>query len=137
MTYLGATYSRGQLANVTGVKGETIRYYEKCGLLDAPARSTGGHRIYTQDHEARLKCIRRCRELGFAISEINELLGLSDAREQTCDQVRQKTATHLDDVRDKIKDLKKMERTLQGLIGQCENNTARSCPIIETLFSNL
>lgn len=135
MTDLRTTYSRGQLAKSTGVKGETIRYYEKCGLLDAPARSAGGHRIYTERHEARLKFIRRCRELGFAISEIDGLLGLADTQEKTCDQVRRATATHLTDVQDKIKDLRKMERTLKELIGQCEINSSPDCPIIEILFS--
>ncbi len=135
MTDLRATYSRGQLAKLTGVKGETIRYYEKCGLLDAPARSAGGHRIYTEYHAARLKFIRRCRELGFAISEIDALLGLADAQEKTCEQVRQTTAAHLNDVQDKIKDLRKMERTLKDLIGKCEANTSLDCPIIDVLFS--
>jgi MerR family mercuric resistance operon transcriptional regulator len=135
MTDQRATYSRGQLAQSTGVKGETIRFYEKRGLLDAPARTAGGHRIYTEDHAARLKFIRRCRELGFAISEIDGLLGLADAQEKTCEQVRQTTAAHLNDVKNKIKDLKKMERTLKDLIGQCEANSSPDCPIIDVLFS--
>ena len=135
MTDLRATYSRGQLAKSTGVKGETIRYYEKCGLLDEPERSVGGHRIYTEDHAARLKFIRRCRELGFAISEITGLLGLADADGKTCDQVRLTTTAHLNDVQDKIKDLRKMERTLKDLIGQCKANASPTCPIIDVLFS--
>jgi MerR family mercuric resistance operon transcriptional regulator len=135
MVNLSTTYSRGQLAKLTGVKGETIRYYEKCGLLDAPARSAGGHRIYTEDHAGRLKFIRRCRELGFAISEIEGLLGLVSAGGKSCEQVQQTTAAHLIDVHDKIKDLIKMERTLKDLIKQCEGNTTPSCPIIEALFS--
>jgi len=135
MEKLSTTYSRGQLATVTGVKGETIRYYEKCGLLQLPARSAGGHRIYTKDHAGRLQFIRRCRELGFAISEIDGLLGLVNAGSKSCAQVQQATAAHLTDVRDKIKDLRKMERTLKGLIKQCEGNTTLSCPIIESLFS--
>lgn len=135
MAKLSPTYSRGQLAKSTGVKGETIRYYEKCGLLDAPARSAGGHRIYSEDHAQRLKFIRRCRELGFAISEINGLLSLASADEKRCEKVQQATAAHLTDVHDKIKDLKKMERTLKDLIKQCESNATPSCPIIEALFS--
>jgi MerR family mercuric resistance operon transcriptional regulator len=129
------TYSRGQLAKATGVKGETIRYYEKCGLLDAPARSTGGHRIYSERHAGRLKFIRRCRELGFAISEIKGLLGLVSAGGNSCEQVRHTTAVHLADVQEKITDLRKMERTLKGLITQCDANTSPDCPIIEVLFA--
>ena len=130
-----STYSRGQLAKSTAVKGETIRYYEKCGLLNEPARSAGGHRIYTESHAARLKFIRRCRELGFSISEVSELLGLADSQGKTCAQVRQTTLVHLDDVQTKIKDLKKMERTLKGLVEQCTANTSPNCPMIEVLFS--
>lgn len=135
MTDLAVTYSRGQLAKSTGVKGETIRYYEKCGLLSEPARSAGGHRIYTETHASRLKFVRRCRELGFSISEIDGLLSLADIQEGTCEQVRQTTAAHLDDVQNKIKDLRKMERTLKGLIEQCETNSSPDCPIIDVLFS--
>ena len=135
MPHSSATYSRGQLAQATGVKGETIRYYEACGLLSAPARSAGGHRIYTEGHAGRLKFIRRCRELGFAISEIDGLLGLVDAEEKSCDQVRQATEAHLSDVQYKIKDLRKMERTLKELIGQCEANSSPDCPVIEALYS--
>jgi MerR family mercuric resistance operon transcriptional regulator len=135
MPKLSTTYSRGQLAISTGVKGETIRYYEKCGLFDAPARSAGGHRIYTNDHANRLKFIRRCRELGFAISEINGLLSLADSQDKSCEQVRQTTAAHMTDVRQKIKDLKKMERTLKELIAQCDMNASPNCPIIEILFA--
>ena len=135
MTNLSGTYSRGQLAKSTGVKGETIRYYEKCGLMVAPPRSAGGHRIYSEDHSRQLKFIRRCRELGFAISEIDGLLGLAGAGGKSCEQVRQTTAVHLIDVQDKIKDLRKMERALKALIDQCDTNTSPDCPIIEVLFS--
>ena len=135
MTHLPATYSRGQLAKLTDVKGETIRYYEKCGLLDAPARSAGGHRIYTEEHVGQLKFIRRCRELGFTISEIDGLFGLAGAHGKTCEQVRQATAAHLNDVQNKIKDLRKMERTLKDLISQCEVNLSPDCPIIDVLSS--
>jgi MerR family mercuric resistance operon transcriptional regulator len=123
------------LAKITGVKGETVRYYEKCGLLDAPARSAGGHRIYTEEHVGQLKFIRRCRELGFTINEIDGLLGLASAHEKTCEQVRQTTAAHLNDVQNKIKDLRKMERTLKDLIGRCEVTSSPDCPIIDVLSS--
>ena len=130
-----ASYLRGELAKLTGVKGETIRYYEKCGLLKAPKRSSGGHRIYSEKHLGQVTFIRRSRELGFSISEIGGLLSLASTKEKSCRQVQQVTAAHLADVHDKIKDLKKMERTLKSLIKQCEGNTAPSCPVIESLFS--
>lgn len=135
MTMPATTYSRGQLAKLTAVKAETIRYYEKCGLLKAPARSSGGHRIYSEQHAGQLRFIRRCRELGFAINDIGGLLSLSSAEGESCQQAQQATTAHLSDVQEKIKDLKKMEKTLKGLIKQCEGNTAPNCPMIETLFS--
>lgn len=135
MRKIPTTYSRGKLAKLAGVKAETIRYYEKCGLMNVPTRSSGGHRIYSEGDAGRLKFIRRCRELGIAISEIKGLLGLASAGGESCKQVRQATATHLADVRDKIADLRKMERTLTGLINQCDTNTSPECPIIEALFA--
>ena len=116
------TYSRGQLAKSTGVKGETIRYYENCGLLNTPERSLAGYRIYSEDHAKRLLFIRRCRELGFSLNEIDGLLCLTDD-DKSCVQVRELTATHLNDVRDKIKDLKKMERALRDMVAQCDADT--------------
>ncbi|WP_019531512.1 MerR family transcriptional regulator [Dasania marina] len=135
MTTSRTTYSRGELAKLTAVKAETIRYYEKCGLLKAPARSAGGHRMYSAEHVGQLKFIRRCRELGFTINEIEGLLSLASIGEKSCQQVQQATTAHLSDVHNKIKDLKKMEKTLKDLVKQCEGNTAPSCPIIESLFS--
>ncbi len=127
------TYSRGQLAKSTGVKGETIRYCENCGLLNTPERSLAGYRIYSEDHAKRLLFIRRCRELGFSLNEIDGLLCLTDD-DKSCVQVRELTATHLNDVRDKIKDLKKMERALRDMVAQCDADTSPDCPIIEVLY---
>jgi MerR family mercuric resistance operon transcriptional regulator len=135
MMKLSTTYSRGQLAKITGVKGETIRYYEKCGLISEPARSSGGHRLYSDEGAGRLKFIRRCRELGFTLREIEDLLSLANAGEKSCPQVQHATTVHLSDVHDKIKDLKKIERTLKDLIKQCDENIEPSCPTIKSLFS--
>lgn len=135
MTELRSSYSRGQLAQSTGVKGETIRYYENCGLLAPPGRSAGGHRLYTEDHVVRLKFIRRARELGFSLSEITGLIRLADAGDRNCDEVRETTTTHLTDVREKIRDLRKMERTLKELVRQCDDNSSPGCPIIAVLSS--
>ena len=135
MVDMKAKYSRGQLAKATGVKAETIRYYEKCRLLDTPDRSAGGHRIYSDADMRKLVFIRRCRELGFSLMEIEQLLELADVGEKSCTQVQRSTQVHLDDVRSKIRDLRKMERTLKDLISRCEDNVSASCPIIEALYS--
>ncbi len=91
--------------------------------------------MYSAEHVGQLKFIRRCRELGFTINEIEGLLSLASIGEKSCQQVQQATTAHLSDVHNKIKDLKKMEKTLKDLVKQCEGNTAPSCPIIESLFS--
>ena len=130
-----ATYTRSQVAKATDVKGETIRYYEKCGLLKAPPRSTVGYRIYSQEHVTHLNFIRRCRELGFTINEIDGLLNLASVPGESCEQVQQTTTVHLREVQKKIDDLKKMEMTLKMLVSKCKNNTKLSCPIIDDLFS--
>lgn len=132
---VSSTFSRGKLAKLANIKAETIRYYEKCELIDEPPRSAGGHRIYSEDHLQRLTFIRRCRELGFSISEIRGLLELARDGEKNCEKVEQATQVHLVDVQHKIKDLRKMEKTLKEMVKQCESNTAPACPIIEALFS--
>jgi MerR family mercuric resistance operon transcriptional regulator len=129
------TFSRGQLAKHSGVKAETIRYYESCGLIKPPLRTSGGHRIYSADDANRVTFIRRCRELGFSLNEISGLTELTYNDGITCMPVRELTADHLDDVQGKIKDLKKMERVLKSMINQCDENTSPDCPIIEALSS--
>jgi MerR family mercuric resistance operon transcriptional regulator len=133
MPKLSGTYSRGRLAKVTGVKSETIRYYDQRGLLSATARTAGGHRIYSEDHVKRLQFIRRCRELGFSLGEIEGLLELDRGENKTCEQVRHATEVHLRDVQEKISDLTKMEDTLIELISQCDDLSSPTCPIIESL----
>ncbi len=129
------TYSRGQLAKLTSVNAETIRYYEKSSLLDEPARSIKGYRIYSETDVSRLTFIRRSRELGFSINEIKALLNLQNTGEESCGYVQQASQSHLTDIQNKITDLKKMEKTLISLIKQCKSNTTQTCPMIDTLFS--
>ncbi len=127
--------SRGILAKRSGVNSETIRYYEKIELMPDPVRSEGGHRIYNDTHLRRLLFIRRCRELGFTLEEIRGLLELVDEGDYTCAEVRERTIVHLDDVRQKIRDLQKMQRTLKIMVSQCDGGLVPECPIIDTLFS--
>ena len=100
-----------------------------------PVRSEGGHRIYNDTHLRRLLFIRRCRELGFTLEEISGLLELVDKGDYTCAEVRDRTTVHLDDVRKKIRDLQKMQRTLKTMISQCDGGLVPECPIIDALFS--
>jgi len=124
----------GELSARTDCKIETIRYYEKTGLLPEPVRSAGGYRDYGDDHLKRLSFIRRCRELGFAIEEIRGLLALVDGGTYTCNEIKQITLEHVNSIQQKIVDLKKLEKTLSQISSQCSGDGTPECPIIEALF---
>ena len=130
---LATGMTRGELARRTGRNLETIRYYEKIGLLPEPRRSDGGYRQYEAAHERRLRFIMRARELGFGIEEIRGLLALVDRRAYTCVEVRDMTLRHLDAVRLKIADLKRLERTLATTVAACVGRKAPECPVIDAL----
>lgn len=125
---------RAELARRTGSNLETVRYYEKVGLLPPPPRTASGYRSYDDTHERRLGFVQRARELGFSLEEIRALLRLADQREQPCAEARGLAATHLADVRAKIADLKRMEHVLKDVVAQCGDGTRPDCPLIETLF---
>ena len=125
----------GAIAGKTGVNIETIRYYERVGILLRPSRTSGGHRVYSQAHEQRLTFVRRSRELGFSLGEVRELLALAEGENSNCAEVYRLAVVHLDDIRQKLADLRRMERILKSLAAECANGAAPHCPIIETLSS--
>lgn len=122
----------GRLAERTGVHLETIRYYERIGLLPAPPRTEGGHRVYDGGHLQRLGFVRRARELGFGLGEVRALLALAEGGGR-CDEVRVVAAAHLDAVRRRIEDLRALEATLARHLAQCAGEAAPACPLVETL----
>ncbi len=124
----------GVLSTKTGVNIETIRYYEKEGILPKPARSSGGHRLYSEDDIKRLFFVRRSRELGFSIKEINSLLSLVHIGEYTCAAVHDLTVQHAEEISQKIKDLQKMEQVLLEMAAECSQGDIPECPIVDTLF---
>src|SRR5919109_2207018 len=109
----------GRLAKHTGTNIETIRYYERVGLLPMPARSQGGYRLYGSEHLKRLNFVRRARALGFSIGEVRKLLRLADERKRPCAEVRVVAEAHLQDVRAKLADLRRMERVLKFTVARC------------------
>jgi Cu(I)-responsive transcriptional regulator len=123
----------GDLARRTGTKVETIRYYERIGLLPAPSRTSGNYRAYGPEHLGRLSFIRRSRDLGFPLEQVRALLGLADDRKQDCAAVDLIAREHLSEVERKIADLTALRRELQDLIGQCGHGTIAECRIIEAL----
>lgn len=126
----------GRLSKHTGTNIETIRYYERVGLLPAPGRSSGGYRLYGIDHVKRLSFIRRARALGFPIDEVRTLLRLADERKRPCAEVRVVAEAHLKDVRAKIADLRRMERALRATVARCAEGRRTSCPLIQALYRN-
>lgn len=124
----------GTLSKRTGCNIETIRYYERVGLLPAPARSAGGYRLYGTDHLKRLTFIRRARALGFSIDEVRTLLQLADERKRPCAEVRVVAGAHLGDVRAKIADLRAMEQVLRKTLVRCARGAGSECPLIEALY---
>ncbi len=126
--------TRGVLSRRAGCNIETVRYYERVGLMPDPERSEGGHRLYAEEHVRRLQFIRRCRELGFAVAEIRALLDLVDRRDYTCAEIRDITIAHVDQVRRKIADLRRLERTMGAMIKTCDGGAVPECPIIDALF---
>ncbi|HEX5326478.1 MAG TPA: helix-turn-helix domain-containing protein [Acetobacteraceae bacterium] len=123
----------GQLARATATKVETIRYYERVGLLPAPVRTGGNYRSYDRAHLARLSFIRRSRDLGFSLEAVRELLRLSERTDQPCDEVDRIGRGHLAKVERKIADLSALRHELNGIIGRCRHGTVAECRIIEAL----
>ncbi len=127
-------YGIGALSRETGVNIETIRYYEKIGIMPKPDRTLGGNRQYSMNDLKRLAFVKRARGLGFTLAEIRGLFGMVDDQMTTCKQVHDVTITHLEVVRDKIKALQEMERTLADMVAQCGQGNVPDCPIIDALF---
>ncbi len=122
----------GRVSAETGVNIETIRYYERIGLMDAAPRSPGGRRLYGAQEVSRLRFIRRARGLGFSLETIRSLIRL-EGEHEPCASVKTLTEAHLAEVREKITDLQQLETTLTRLARECDNATTRSCPVIEAL----
>lgn len=126
-------FAIGVLSERSGVNIETIRYYERVGLLPRPARSAGGYRLYQSADSERLFFIRRARGLGFSLDEIRRLLDLADQKSRSCRRVHDIAVEHLAEVHAKIGDLRRMERVLTTMVKACAQGTMPACPLLETL----
>lgn len=126
----------GDMSRQTGVGIETIRYFEKIGMMPAPGRSEGGNRRYSNEHLQRLFFINRCRQIGFSQSEIKALLSMVDSKGVTCAEVHSITAEHIADIKKRIRDLRKLEKVLTQMANECSRGDIPDCPIIETLFAD-
>lgn len=124
----------GDLARDTETKVVTIRYYEKIGLLPAPERSAGNYRNYDAAALQRLRFIRRCRDLGFTLDQVRELLKLSTDVERPCDDVNEIAAAHLAEVERKIADLRALAQELRLISARCNGgSTISNCRILDAI----
>jgi MerR family mercuric resistance operon transcriptional regulator len=134
-TGISKPLTRGGLAARTGCNIETIRYYERVGLLPPPPRSPGGHRLYGEGLVRRLNFVRRGRDLGFSIEEVRQLLRLVDGGTYTCAEVERLARDHVREIRRKIADLRKLESVFGTMAAQCSGDEVPECPIIDALFA--
>jgi Cu(I)-responsive transcriptional regulator len=124
-------FTIGDMGRATATKIETIRYYERIGLLPKPPRTTNNYRDYGQAELVRLSFIRRSRDLGFSLDQVRALLGLSDDRGR--DGIDRIANEHLLEVDRKIADLQALRRELRSVIDSCDGGTVAECRIIEAL----
>ena len=118
-------------AVAAGVGVETIRYYERRGLVPQPARGVGTFRRYGRNHVARIRFIKRAQQLGFSLEEIEGLLALQDGTRR--DAVRRITSARLAEIRSRLADLRRMEKVLAELLDDCRHGGPGRCPIIEAI----
>lgn len=124
----------GKAARLSGINIETIRYYEREGIVPAPARSAGGRRMYSAEQVDVLVFVKRCRDLGFPLSDIKAMLSLRTAKGEQCDEVRAIAERHIGNVHAKIADLQRLECALVQLVAECREGRMY-CPALEGLFS--
>jgi MerR family mercuric resistance operon transcriptional regulator len=124
-----------RLADTAGVNVETVRFYQRSGLLDEPVRPDIGYRTYKEEDVRRIRFIKRAQQLGFTLGEIAELLKLEGS--QTCTETRDLAARKLSMVESKLHDLLAMKKALTEMIGRCDiGDRARGCPIIQALIED-
>lgn len=125
----------GELAHKAGVDVQTVRYYEREGLLEAPARTPSGYRAYGPDHLERLNFVRHCRSLDMPLAEVKRLVQLSGEKTISCDEVNALVRAHLARVRAKRQSLQELESKLAALNAQCESgHRVADCGILEELI---
>ena len=126
-------YNIGEAAKASGVSSKMIRHYESLGLLKQPKRTDGGYRIYDDGDVHTLRFVRRARDLGFSVKEIERLLGLWQNRRRASANVRRIAQQHITDLDRKIDELQSMRRTLEQLIHDCHGDLRPDCPILDDL----
>ena len=132
---VSSAFSIGALAGMCGINIETIRYYERIGVMPRPPRSAAGYRRYSGEHLKRLIFIRRGRELAFSLEVLRKLLLLVDGHAHTCAEGRALALEHLEDIRGKIADLKRLERAMADIAERCTGEAVPDCALVDALSS--
>jgi len=128
-------FTIGKASEQSGVNIETIRYYEREGVVPKPGRSTGGRRLYSSDEIAKLRFVRRCRDLGFPISIIQTFLSLNTQSDRPCEEVKAIAENHLSEITAKIESLLRLREALLNLSKNCDTGTA-ACPMLDALMKD-
>lgn len=124
----------GYLAKEAGVHIETIRYYERRGIIARPDKPSSGYRLYPSEMVARIRFVKNAQELGFSLKEIGELLELRVDPDSTCEDIRQQAEVKIEDISEKIRILQRMKNSLAKLINACDTNAVTAeCPILGAL----
>lgn len=123
----------GQASKASGVSAKMIRYYEEIKLIPPSDRTAAGYRSYSQNDIHRLHFIRKARDLGFSVAEIGELLALWGDRSRKSADVKRVAETHIADLKQRIKDMQEMAKTLQTLVSCCAGDDRPDCPILADL----
>lgn len=122
----------GEASRQSGVGIETIRYYEREGIVPKPERAANNRRLYSAHDVGRLRFLKKCRDLGFPLTDAKMLLGLSEGGDADCQSVKEMTELHIADVREKISALKRLEAALSELMANCDSGNV-SCPMLSQL----
>lgn len=128
-------FTIGKASEQSGVNIETIRYYEREGVVPKPGRSAGGRRLYSSDEIAKLRFVRRCRDLGFPISIIQTFLSLTEQSDRSCSEAKAMAENHLGEINAKIENLRRLREALLSLSRNCEDGIA-TCPMLDVLMKD-
>jgi Cu(I)-responsive transcriptional regulator len=123
----------GEAAQQSGVSAKMVRHYEALGLLGTVARTDSGYRLYSPADVHTLRFIKRCRDLGFSMAEIAELVGLWQNRRRASSSVKRIAQKHVDELAQRIEAMQSMQRTLATLVGCCHGDDRPDCPILDDL----
>ncbi len=127
-------YKISEVAQLAGMPIDTIRYYERVGLIAAPPRTTSGYRLYPTATLERLQMVRRAKDLGFSLSEIGELLDMLEHRDVPCRELHCRLVSKIEELEGRIGELDRVRNELQALRSACAPNTPiHSCPVLATL----